>query len=319
MTSPASQTLGRSGGPKQSLRGKSSRGSILADRAATTVLWGTGVLVLAILGSIIAHFALAAWGVVSPGFILGDPSSSALGGILPVLWNSIYMLVLTMLIAVPVGVLGGIYMSEYAGDNAVTTAIRFAEEAISSVPSIVVGLFGLALFVIAFGWSFSAISGALALTVFNLPLMMRLAEQALRGVPQDERDASLALGATKWQTIRNVVLPLAIPGIITGIILTAGRIFGEAAALIFTAGLSTPGGYDFSNFNIADAQSPWSPFHTSTTLSVYIWKLNSEGLSQFVHQIADTSAAILVVAVLAFNLLARGLGRALQRRTTGSR
>ena len=105
----------------------------------------------------------------------------------------------------------------------------------------------------------------------------------------------------------------------TGIILTAGRIFGEAAALIFTAGLSTPSGYDFSNFNLADPQSPWSPFHTSTTLSVYIWKLNSEGLSAFVHQIADTSAAILVVAVLAFNLFARGLGRALQRRTTGSR
>ena len=97
-------------------------------------------------------------------------------------------------------------------------------------------------------------------------------------MPQDERDASLALGATKWQTIRHVVLPLAIPGIVTGIILTAGRIFGEAAALIFTAGLSTPGGYDFSNFNLADPQSPWSPFHTSTTLSVYIWKLNSEGL-----------------------------------------
>jgi phosphate transport system permease protein len=186
------------------------------------------------------------------------------------------------------------------------------------VPSIVVGLFGLALFVIAFGWSFSALSGALALTVFNLPLMMRLAEQALRSVPQDERDASLALGATKWQTIRNVVLPLAIPGIVTGIILTAGRIFGEAAALIFTAGLSTPGGYDFSNFNLADPQSPWSPFHTSTTLSVYIWKLNSEGLGAFKNQIVDGSAAILIAMVLTFNLGARLIGRVLTRRLTAA-
>ena len=113
------------------------------------------------------------------------------------------------------------------------------------MPSIVVGLFGLALFVIAFGWSFSALPALFALTVFNLPLMMRLSEQAMRAVPQDERDASLALGASKWQTIRHVVLPLAIPGIVTGIILTAGRIFGEAAALIFTAGLSTPSNYDF--------------------------------------------------------------------------
>jgi phosphate transport system permease protein len=148
--------------------------------------------------------------------------------------------------------------------------------------------------------------------------MMRLAEQAMRAVPQDERDASLALGATKWQTIRNVVLPLAIPGIVTGIILTAGRIFGEAAALIFTAGLSTPQNYDYLNFNLADPRSPWSPFHTATTLSVYIWKLNSEGLGDYVREIADASAAILVIAVLLFNLGARGLGRVLLRRTTGS-
>ena len=148
---------------------------------------------------------------------------------------------------------------------------------------------------------------------------MRLAEQAMRAVPQDERDASLALGASKWQTIHHVVLPLAIPGIITGIILTAGRIFGEAAALIFTAGLSTPTNYDYANFNLADPRSPWSPFHPATTLSVYIWKLNSEGLGNYVRQIADASAAILVIAVLLFNLGARTLGRALQRRTTGSR
>ena len=295
------------------------RRALVWDRVATGVFWAIGAFVVAVLGAIILHFLLASMGTISLDFLTSNPSRTELGGVAPILWNSFYILVLTLLITVPLGTIGGIYMAEYAGNGRLPNLIRLSQELISSVPSIVVGLFGLALFVIAFGWSFSAISGALALTVFNLPLMMRLAEQALRGVPQDERDASLALGATKWQTIRNVVLPLAIPGIITGIILTAGRIFGEAAALIFTAGLSTPGGYDFSNFNIADAQSPWSPFHTSTTLSVYIWKLNSEGLSQFVHQIADTSAAILVVAVLVFNLLARGLGRALQRRTTGSR
>jgi len=172
--------------------------------------------------------------VVSPSFILSDPSDTALGGILPVLWNSIYILLLTMVIAVPVGLLGGIYMSEYAGENKVTDAIRFAEEAISSVPSIVVGLFGLILFVDNFHQGFTALNGALALTFFNLPLMTRLSEQALRAVPQDERSASLALGATKWQTIRHVVLPLAIPGLITGVILTAGRVFGEAAVLLFT-------------------------------------------------------------------------------------
>jgi phosphate transport system permease protein len=311
-------SIGRSSGAKPSLKGKASRGSILADRAATVVLWGTGALVLLILGSIILHFAMAAWGVVSLSFILDNPSQTTLGGIMPVLWNSIYMLALTMLIAVPVGLLGGIYMAEYAGDNIVTGAIRFAEESISSVPSIVVGLFGLILFVDDFHWGFTALAGALALTFFNLPLMTRLSEQALRAVPQDERSASLALGATKWQTIRHVVVPLAIPGLITGVILTAGRVFGEAAVLLFTAGIGTPPHYNFMNLDITNPTSPWSPFRPATTLSVYIYKLNSEGLGAFKNQIVDGSAAILISMVLIFNLGARFVGRVLSRKLTAS-
>lgn len=311
-------TTQRSPGAPPSLHRRSSRGSILADRVATAALWGTGAFVLLLLGSIIVHFAIAAWGVVSPSFILSDPSDTELGGILPLLWNSIYMLTLTLLIAVPIGILGGIYMSEYAGDNAVTGAIRFAEEAISSVPSIVVGMFGLILFVDNLRMGFTAIGGALALTLFNLPLMTRLAEQALRAVPQEERSASLALGATKWQTIRCVVVPLAIPGLVTGVILTAGRVFGEAAVLLFTAGIGTPTHLDFTNFDITNPTSPWSPFRPATTLSVYIWKLNSEGLGAYVRQIVDGSAAILIAMVLIFNLGARGIGRLLTRRTTSA-
>jgi phosphate transport system permease protein len=301
-----------------SLRRKTSRGSILADRVATVVLWGTGAFVLLILGAIIVHFALAAWGVVSPSFVLSDPSDVAIGGILPVLWNSIYMLVLTMFIAVPIGLLGGIYMSEYAGDNPLTNAIRFAEEAISSVPSIVVGLFGLILFVDDLHMGFTALGGALALTLFNLPLMTRLSEQALRAVPQDERSASLALGATKWQTIRHVVVPLAIPGLITGVILTAGRVFGEAAVLLFTSGIGTPPHYDFANFDLLNPASPWSPLRPATTLSVYIYKLQSEGLGAYVNQIVDGAAAILIAMVLIFNLGARLIGRVLTRRLTAA-
>ena len=318
MTATASQAIGRPNGPKPSLRRGSSRGSILADRAATAVLWGTGVFVLLLLGSIIVHFALAAWGVVSPSFVLSDPSDSVLGGVLPVLWNSIYMLALTMLIAVPIGILGGIYMAEYASDNALTSAIRFAEEAISSVPSIVVGLFGLILFVDEFHWGFTALGGALALTLFNLPLMTRLSEQALRAVPQEERTASLALGATKWQTIRHIIVPLAIPGLITGVILTAGRVFGEAAVLLFTSGIGTPPHYDFSNLDLTNPASPWSPFRPATTMSVYIYKLQSEGLGIYRNQIIDGAAAILISMVLIFNLGARFLGRVLTRRLTAA-
>jgi phosphate transport system permease protein len=145
-----------------------------------------------------------------------------------------------------------------------------------------------------------------------------LSEQALRAVPQDERSASLALGATKWQTIQHVVVPLAIPGLITGVILTAGRVFGEAAVLLFTAGIGTPPHYDFTNFDLLNPASPWSPLRPATTLSVYIYKLQSEGLGAYVNQIVDGAAAILISMVLIFNLGARFIGRALTRRLTAA-
>jgi phosphate transport system permease protein len=309
-----------------SLRGTSSRKSIYADKAATVVMWGTGVFVLALLGSIILHFVLAAWDVVTPSFIFGDPGNGTLGGIFPVLWNSIYMLVLTMLISVPIGIMAGIYMAEYAAENRLTNAIRFAEEAISSVPSIVVGLFGLILFVDTFRIGYTVLFGALSLTLFNLPLMARLSEQALRAVPRDERSASLALGATKWQTIHHVVLPLAIPGLVTGIILTAGRVFGEAAVLLFTAGQGVPTHYEFGNFNgVLDVHSswwqtsPWSPLRPNgSTLSVYIYTLRSEGLGSFITQIVNGAAAILISMVLIFNLGARLIGRLLTKKLTAA-
>jgi phosphate transport system permease protein len=288
-----------------------------ADRAATAALWAIALFVIGTLLAIIVHFIAASLPTFSLSFLWSDPSDAEIGGIGPVLWNSIYILILTMLITVPLGVLGGIYMAEYANEGRLTNAIRTAQELMSSVPSIVVGLFGLALFVAQTGWGFTALSGALTLTVFNLPLLSRLTEQAIRAVPADERNGSLALGSTKWQTIRHVVLPIAIPGIVTGIILTSGRVFGEAAALLFTAGQSTPTNYDFGNVNLSDPASPWSPFRPATTLAVYIWKLNSEGLAQDTREIADMSSMVLILMVLLFNLSSRGLGRLLQRRITG--
>jgi phosphate transport system permease protein len=288
-----------------------------ADRAATAGLWGIALLVIGVLLAIIVHFVWASLPTFSLSFLWSDPSDTEIGGIGPLLWNSIYILVLTMLITIPLGVLGGIYMAEYANEGRLTNAIRTSQELMSSVPSIVVGLFGLALFVAQAGWGFSALGGALTLTVFNLPLLSRLTEQAIRAVPADERNGSLALGSTKWQTIRHVVLPIAIPGIVTGIILTSGRVFGEAAALLFTAGQSTPTNYNFANFNLSDPASPWSPLRPATTLSVYIWKLNSEGLAAHKQEIADMSSMVLILMVLLFNLSSRGLGRLLQRRITG--
>jgi len=317
MTAPASATPGRSA--RRSLHESSSRSVMIADKMATAVMWGLGVFVILLLGSIIVHFSLAAWGVVSVDFLTSDPTGyqgTTIGGIFPFLWNSIYMLVLTMLLAVPLGILAGIYMSEYAAENRVTGTIRFAQEAISSVPSIVVGMFGLALLVTTFKIGYTALWASLALTLFNLPLMARLSEQALRAVPQEERSASLALGATKWQTIKHVVLPLAIPGLVTGIILTAGRVFGEAAVLLFTAGTGDNISLNFTSFSFSDVHSAWNPFRPATTLSVYIWRLNSDGLGPFKNEIVNGTAAILIATVLIFNLGARFLGRLLSRKLT---
>ncbi|MEG1346203.1 MAG: phosphate ABC transporter permease PstA, partial [Acidaminococcaceae bacterium] len=129
-----------------------------------------------------------------------------------------------------------IYLAEYARDNRLTRLIRLCTESLATVPSIVLGLFGMIVFVDFWGLGFSILGGSLALALLNLPLLVRVTEDALRAVPATYREASLALGATKWQTIRRVVLPEALPGIITGVMLTCGRALGESAILIFTAG-----------------------------------------------------------------------------------
>lgn len=185
-------------------------------------------------------------------FLSSEASSyQAGGGVRDQLFNSIYLLILTIVISLPIALGAAIYLAEYAKDNWFTNLIRTTIEILSSLPSIVVGLFGYLLFVVQFGFGFSIISGALALTFFNLPILTSNIEQAIKGVPDSQREAGLALGLSNWKIIRGIVLPAALR-ILTGIILSAGRIFGEAAALIYTAGQSGST-IDYSNWN------PFSP------------------------------------------------------------
>jgi phosphate transport system permease protein len=223
------------------------------------------------------------------------------GGIAPQLFNSLYLVLLSMAITVPVGLSAGIYMAEYAKQNALTRAIRFCIETLASLPSIVIGLFGLLVFVNLTGWGYTLMSGALAVSILNIPVITRLSEDAIRNVSPSIKEASLALGATRWQTIVRVILPAALPGLITGIIITAGRAFGEAAALLYTAGMSSPD-LDFTNLNPFNDASPLNPFRPAETLAVYIWKVNSEGLAPDSRQIADGASAVLLISVLLFNI-----------------
>jgi phosphate transport system permease protein len=181
----------------------------------------------------------------------------------------------------------------------------------------VVGLFGLLIFVNMTGWGYSLMSGALALAVINLPLMVRISEEAIRSVPGELREASLALGATRWETMWRVILPSAFPGLVTGAIIAAGRVFGEAAALLYTAGMSSPI-LNFSDLNPLSPTSPLNPFRPAETLAVHIWKINSEALIPDVRRVADGSSAVLILVVLLFNICARWLGRRIYRRLTAT-
>lgn len=287
------------------------------DKLATgSFYFGAGFVVL-LLFSLLAYIMLHGYQAIDLDFLLSKPETlRAGGGIGPNIFNSFYLLFLSMALTAPLGILGGIYLAEYARQNSLTNLIRLSIEALTSLPSIVVGLFGLLVFVTMFGFGYSLVAGALALTVINLPLMVRVTEENLRTVPGELREASLSLGATKWQTICRVVLPSALPGLITGVIIAAGRVFGEAAALLFTAGMTTPH-LDFTQLDLLHPTSPWNPFRPGETLAVHIWKINSEALIPDIRRVADGSAAVLVLIVLAFNLLARWMARRFSTRLAG--
>ncbi|MBP1933096.1 phosphate ABC transporter permease PstA [Ammoniphilus resinae] len=288
------------------------------DRIATGVFYAMAMIIVAVLFGLLFYILFHGLQRIDLQFITSSPEfMKAGGGVGPQLFNSLYLLVLTMLITLPLGLGGGIYLAEYAPKNKVTDVIRLSIEVLSSLPSIVVGLFGLMLFVNTMGWGYSILSGAFALTVFNLPLMVRVVEESLSSVPREQKEASFALGITHWATIRKVLLPVALPGILTGAILAAGRIFGEAAALLFTAGMSSPN-LNFANWNLLDPASPLNPFRPAETLAVHIWKINSEGLIPDVREVADGASALLVITVLVFNIAARWFGKWLYRRLTAS-
>ncbi|MCL4459672.1 MAG: phosphate ABC transporter permease PstA [Chloroflexi bacterium] len=277
------------------------------DRLATIGLYLVAVVIMGILLWLIGYILWQGIPVLSWHFLTAPSSEiSAGGGVGPQLFNSIYLVVLSMLITVPIGLGAGLYMAEYAGTGWLTETIRFCTEALASMPSIIIGLFGLLVFVNLTGWGFTLMGGALALALLNLPVMVRVSEEAIKSVPVFLKEGSLALGTTQWQTIREVLLPSALPGLVTGAILTAGRAFGEAAALIYTASVM-PGRPLDPN-----------PFRPGETLAVHIWYINSEALVSDKERIADGSAAILVIALLTFTLLARFLGRYAYKRITAA-
>ena len=203
--------------------------------------------------------------------------------LMPAVINTIIITILALAFAVPVGIFSAIYMVEYARKgNKVVGIIQITSETLSGIPSIVYGLFGMLFFVTALHWKLSLLSGAATLAIMVLPLIMRTTEEALKSVPDSFREGSFGLGAGRLRTVFRIVLPAAAPGILSGIILSIGRIVGESAALIFTAG--------------SVAELPNSLMDSGRTLAVHLYNLSSEGLH--VNQAFATAVVLLVIVIL---------------------
>ena len=250
-------------------------------------------MLIAILAAFLGYMLYKGLPILSPKFIFGMPSDTeAGGGVGPQLFNTIYILFLSMAFSIFIALGAAIYLSEYAKDTTLTRFIRLSTESLATVPSIVLGLFGMIVFVDFLGMGFSILGGALSLSLLNLPLLVRVTEEALQTVPQTYREASLALGATKWQTIRKVVLPEAMGGIITGIMLASGRAIGESAILIFTAGTT-----------VSRHMADFDVFAGGETLAVHLWYVMGIGLVPDRVAIANGIGALLILVVLFINLL----------------
>jgi phosphate transport system permease protein len=287
------------------------------DKMMTAILYAISILVVILLLVLIGLIFYKGRNALDPSFIFGNPkTASAGGGIAPMLFNSFYMLIVSLLITIPLGVGAGIFLAEYAKEGRMVSIIRLCIETLASLPSIVVGLFGLLVFVKMTGWGFTVLSGALAVAIINFPSLTRVSEDAIRAASAGVKEASLGLGATTWQTIAKVIIPIAMPQILTGIILASGRIFGESAALLFTAGMSAPT-LNFDSISLLAKSSPFSLFRPAETLSVYIWKLNSEGMVPDAADIANKASAVLVMMVLIFNISSRILGKKIHDKYSG--
>ena len=254
--------------------------------ALRILVTAAAILTVAVLLFLVAYIVIMGLPNLKPSlFELEFTSENA--SLLPALINTVIMTVLSLVVAVPVGIFSAIYLVEYARrGNKLVGVVRITAETLSGIPSIVYGLFGYLFFVISFGWGYSMIGGALTMAIMILPLIMRPTEEALMSVPDSFREGSFGLGAGKLRTVFRIILPSAMPGILSGIILGIGRIVGETAALMFTSG--------------SVAKVAVNPADSGRTLAVHMYNLLNEGLAR---EAAYATAVVLLVLVVGINAL----------------
>ena len=268
-----------------------------------TVILALGTLIVALIFLLIIIYLLIN-GVpylLNPDFY----GSNGTGTVGQQIFNTVYILIFTEVVLVPITLAAAIYLIEYAPQGPFVTVIHFAAETLAGVPSLVLGLFGYLIFSTILGFGLSRLSGVLTLLCLNFPIALRLFEDALTTVAREQREGGLALGSTKWHMIRTVVLPSAIPGIITGIVLSAGKIIAEAAAIIFTMGASN--GNNVYTLN---------PMISTDNLTIHIYFLQTSGTvpQDVANAVSAGSAALLIIILLVINLGSRFAGRLIQRK-----
>lgn len=252
------------------------------------VIWVIAAITLAVLIWIIGFVLIKGLPGINWEFLSQNPSNMGRdGGIYSIIVGTLYVTLLAVIVATPIGVAAAIYYTEYAKNGMPVKIIRFFTEVLAGIPSIIFGLFGFAFFVVFCGMGWSILSGGLTLTIMILPTIIRATEESLKTVPMSYREGSLSLGATKWQTIKKVVLPCCKDGIVTGVILGVGRAIGETAAVMLTVGgsLNTPSG-------IMDS---------ARTMALHLYNLAAEGLSE---EKTYATAALLIIIILIINTTA---------------
>lgn len=278
---------------RDSIYGKRMRSS---DVLLTVIIYTCAGFSILVLAGIMGYVFVRGIPYVSWSF-LSTASSATKGtfGILGNMINTLYMVVLTLLIAAPLGIGSAVYLNEYAKPGRAVRLIEFTTETLSGIPSIIFGLFGMVFFGNVLGLGYSILTGALTLTIMILPLITRTTQEALKTVPDSYRHGALGIGATKWYMIRTILLPSAMPGILTGVILAMGRIVGESAALLFTAG----SGYYLPKNLLSKV------FESGGTLTIQLYLF----MQKAKYNEAFGAAVVLLVIVLGINGLAKYLSR----------
>jgi len=273
------------------------------QKLAMVYVWGGGFVTVLILLVIIGYVLIQGLPELSLDFLLTPPQGglSGEGGISTVIVSTVYLVAVTIVILVPIGLGAAIYLAEYAPDNRLTRLIRYGVETLAGVPSIIFGLFGFALFVTVLHFNFSILSGALTLVCLLLPTMIRTSEEAIKSVPYGHREAALALGTTRWQMVSRVLLPTAIPGIVTAVILCIGRAIEETACLYVTLGGS--------------AAMPSSLLSGGRTLSLHVFYLAMETRA---FEKAMATAAILILTIIVINTFTNWLSYRFQKKMRGA-